>query len=248
MSSASKNAENKSPLIFIHGFRGAPLGLQELASQFPNYTVHIPAIPPFAGAPTLAAYTPEAYAAYIADFIKQKRLKKPVLIGHSMGSIIAAATAEKYPTLINSKLILLSPISVQPAKFFSWLQPLVTILPNRLIGWVSTLYLFVPRHQRHLYRQTLRTTYACGQKLNSSRDILAATQFSTTFSVASFDTTKQNLLFIAGAKDRLVPPAKTKQVAKQLKATAKFIPHAGHLLNYERPHQTARLIQDFLKT
>ena len=119
-------------LILLHGFRGAPQGLAIIADDLraAGYTVQTPPVPPFAGAPALSAYTPDTYADYFAHYLKAQPFQRPVIIGHSMGSIVAAALAERYPELIHHQLILLSPISVQPSRILASLTNLPDYLPG----------------------------------------------------------------------------------------------------------------------
>ena len=127
-------------LILLHGFRGAPQGLATIADDLraAGYTVQTPPVPPFAGAPALSAYTPDTYADYFAHYLKAQPFQRPVIIGHSMGSIVAAALAERYPELIHPKLILLSPISVRPSRFFARLTILPAYLPAGLTDFITT--------------------------------------------------------------------------------------------------------------
>lgn len=162
-----------------------------------------------------------------------------------MGSLIAAATAAKYPHLLGPKLILLAPISVRPNRFFAALQPLVTVLPNRLIGYITTKFLFVPRHNRSLFQEALRTTYACSAHYLSRSAVAQAAHFSTQHSISDFPS-PQTTYLIAGATDRLIPATKTRQLAAQLHAHLHFVPNTGHLLNYEDPAATARAIRSAL--
>ena len=112
----------KPDVILVHGFRGSPLGLKTIADDLhqAGFTVHLPAVPPFAGSPALEKYTPHAYADFLAHYIREHQLSRPILVGHSMGSVVVSATAKFHPELINSKLILLSPISTKPAKPNVW--------------------------------------------------------------------------------------------------------------------------------
>lgn len=57
----------------------------------------------------------------------------------------------------------------------------------------------------------------------------------------------QKTLIIAGEKDRLIPQKKTLALVQQLQAELRLIPNSGHLHNYEKPHETAQLILDFIK-
>ena len=237
----------ESPIILVHGLRGSPLGLREIKRDLEKvgYKVYAPAVPPFAGAKPLEAYSNETYADFLANFIKKKKLKKPILIGHSMGSIIVAVTAERYPELVGERIILMSPISTKPAKFFAALTPLSALFPARLVDYLTTRYLFVPK-DRTLFRKALAITHDCSNDHPpKKRDILASAKFSAFSSITDFDFLQKTLL-LAGETDRLIKKSATEQLAKKLGATAIFIPDSGHLHNYEKPHETATEIIRFL--
>ena len=238
---------SKPPLIFIHGFRGSPLGLQPIIDVISQeYKDFEPSIPPFAQAQPLAEYTPDTYADFIADFIKQNHLKHPILLGHSMGSIITAAVAQKYPDLINRKIFFLSPMISKPNKFISSLQPLVAYSPNSLVSLITTSYLFVPKDWQ-LFKHSLQLTKQCALKYTSKRDVSLATKFSTKYCIQDFHLPKdKELIFIAGTNDRLVKQPITKHFAKQTHGKLKLIPNTGHLVNYENPVALSQAIQECL--
>ncbi len=239
--------QKKPTLILIHGFRGSPLGLESIRQYLAKagFDVHVPPIPPFGGASPLETYTPKSYAKYIADYIRKHDLHRPVLIGHSMGSIVAAATAKFYPDLISRQLILMSPISTKPNKPIAVISPLSALAPRRAVDYTTTRFLFVP-HNRQLFRETLHATNACSNDRPPERsDVAAAAHFSAHNSISDFALT-QNILLLAGNRDRLISPRKTIQLAKQLHADLVFIPHCGHLHIYEKPLETAQAIIDFL--
>lgn len=232
----------------VHGFRGSPLGLQDISKELidANYTVFTPAIPPFGGAGPLSEYTTDQYANYLANYISDQNLQRPILIGHSMGSIIAAATAYHFPELIHQKLILLSPISDKTAKPLASISPLSAIIPRSAVDYVTTRFLFVPR-DRELLRHTLHLTHACSNDNPPKRsDIAAAARFAAHYSIADF-TLSQDILMLAGERDRIVNKRKTTQLAHDLDAELAFIPNAGHLHNYEKPHETVQKIIEFLE-
>ena len=237
----------KQPLLFIHGFRGNKLGLEELASNFPakNYDVHLINIPP-AGGKSLPEYTARHYAHFVERYIQKNKLERPILIGHSMGSIVAAAVAERYPEKIADKIVFLAPISKKPSAFFAALTPLTAILPNKLIGYITTKFLFIPNDKK-LLEKTLRTTYRCGADYTSKSDIFKAARFSVSCSISDFEF-KKDAAFISGEHDKLIPRAKTEQIASSLHAKTVYIKDSGHLLNYEEPTKTATAIKDFIKS
>lgn len=239
----------KPALVLVHGFRGAPVGLSAIAQELraQGYQVFVPAIPPFAGTKALAEYTPEAYADYLATYIREQELARPILIGHSMGSVICAATAKKYPKLVNKKLILLSPIAGKTNRFFASIAPLSALLPRRLVDYITTKYLFVPNN-RDLWRATLAITHACtAEQPPKRRAAIAAATCAAKYTVEdALPTGNQAVLLLAGVKDRLVPQKRTRQLAKILNAEIVFLDGAGHLHNYEKPKETAAAILKFL--
>lgn len=238
----------KPAVILVHGFRGSPLGLEAIAEKLrqAGFEVHIPAVPPFAGSPTLSQYKPREYADFLADYIRKHRLSRPILVGHSMGSVVVSATAKFHPELVHKKLILLSPISTKPARPFALISPLAAIVPRPVVDYLTTRFLFVPK-DRELFKQTMEITHACSEDQPPTRSaIAAATRFSTDYCIYDF-LPQQDTLIIAGAKDRLISQKPTRALAEKIQAQLQFIPNSGHLHNYERPHETAQLILDFIK-
>lgn len=245
MNTTAKQKGTKPPLIFIHGLRGSSLGLAEIASHFPDYKVFSPDLPPFGKSRPLNSYTADTYAKFIADFITAHQLDRPILIGHSMGSIITAATATKYPHLINQKLIFLSPISTKPSKFFATLQPLSVILPSHLVDYISTRFLFIPRDKK-LFKDALQLTHQCAKTYLPRRHIYKSVNFSAKNCISDFAFKNESIL-IAGEHDRLIPQHKTSSLAKKRGFKTIFIPDSGHLINYEVPAEVATAIRDFIE-
>lgn len=242
------NRERHSPpLLFIHGFRGNHFGLSEIIKKIESqgFLVYCPDIPPAFNTqdetlPKLASFTAEGYATWVADYILNKKLDRPILIGHSMGSIIAAATAEKYPNLINDKIFFLSPISTPTPRFLQFIIPLIAFLPNRLVGYIVTKYLIGSIGKPQL-QKILQTTYLCANKFTNRQDEIQAAKFSVRHSISDFNF-KKTTFFIAGIEDKLNQPAQTKRTAAKLQGKTYFIKKSGHLINYEVPNKLADLI------
>lgn len=256
------NLPQKPALILVHGFRGSPLGLAAIAKTLRQngYAVHTPALPPFAGAklhPTTLTsktsknqnkhrrltYSPTDYADYLRHYIETQNLTQPVLIGHSMGSIVVTAAARQYPKLVNQKLILLSPISTKPPRLISAISPLANYLPRKIVDYITTKFLFVP-HDKKLFRKTLDLTHQCSNDQPPSKsELSAAMKFSTSYSIADFlEDMQKDISIIAGERDRLIGQKATCKLANRYHAKVNFIPHSGHLHNYEKPTETAELI------
>lgn len=245
----SRPIQKKPPIVLIHGLRGAPAGLESTANQLreAGYTVYTPAIPPFAGAGELSLYTPESYSDYLKAYLIKNKIKQPVLVGHSMGSIIVSAFAERYPELIDTRIILLSPIANQPAFFFRVISPLAAIVPRRIVDYLTTKFLFIPK-DRAKFREAMQVTNLCSNDHPPKAPTIAkSTKFSVTYNISSFDLSKLQVALIAGEKDRLVGKKNIERLAKELPAKVWFIANSGHLHNYEEPVRTAELILSFLE-
>lgn len=247
-----KKSDQKPPILLVHGFRGNHLGLAEFQKllEAEGYQVFNPDIPPAFNTqdetlPIFTDFTKDGYADFIANYILDKHLDHPILIGHSMGSILAAAAAEKYSHLIHDKIFFLSPIATHPPKFILPLIPLMALVPNKFIGYVCTEFLITSAH-RPKKRQILDLTYKCSRKITSVRDEISAAFFSMSHSISDFNFKKQ-AYFIAGSKDRMSPSRKVREIAEKFHAEVNFIPQTGHLINYEVPEKIAELVLPKLK-
>ena len=77
--------KEKPALLFVHGFRGNHFGLEEVITKFKDlgYPVYVPDIPPAFNTqseklPTLKNFTAEGYATWIADYILDNNLDRPI--------------------------------------------------------------------------------------------------------------------------------------------------------------------------
>ncbi len=101
----------KPTIIFVHGFRGTHYGLLDVASRLEDdFTILAPDIPGSGTEPELDHKTLDGYAEWLHQYIKNRRLKQPYIVGHSMGSIIVSHFIERYPDDVAHKVVLMSPI------------------------------------------------------------------------------------------------------------------------------------------
>ncbi|MBR2997173.1 alpha/beta hydrolase [Candidatus Saccharibacteria bacterium] len=245
--------KQRPTVLLLHGFRGTSEGLEDVAKALKKQglEVAIPDLPPFGKAGAMAEYTPETYADYVNNYIKKQKLKKPILVGHSMGSIVAAAAAAEYTQVIADKLVLLAPISARPARVFTSLAPLIAIAPSDLVTLVCTLYL-KNTNDWDKFWEMLAVSCLSGRKFASRGDVRKVAKFSMKYKVGDFKF-KQQTLLLAGDKDHLIKKAKTEKLATELekrgvKCKTEFLPREGHLLNYEVPELVAQKIAEFVKS
>lgn len=98
---------NGKPMILIPGLASAGEVWHTTAEHYrANYQCHILTLSGFAGQPAVntTAFTDTAMQA-IADYIKTEKLDRPVIVGHSLGGVIALKLAINAPELIGQIII-----------------------------------------------------------------------------------------------------------------------------------------------
>src|SRR5690606_26331494 len=113
---ARASAFSTTPVVLIHGFRGDHHGLELIAHDLRRRDVWVPDLPGFGRTPPpardldLDAFT--AYIRAVCSACEAATGQRPLLAGHSFGSVLVAHAVAQDP-VISASLALLSPI-VQP--------------------------------------------------------------------------------------------------------------------------------------
>lgn len=237
---------NKIDLLLIHGFYGDSSGLKKLAKLFPknDYNIYCPNLPPSHGL-RLPKYNTKNYNTFLYDYIAKHNLKNPILIGHSMGSILASNFARLHPNLVHKKVILLAPISHKPNFFFKLLQPLIIFFPNSLNAFLTTLFLSYPKTIKNI-KSNLSLSIPSAKQNHSKLGILKSASFSSSHTIFPLSTVN-DFLIINGDKECLINNKKTTQQLKSYKnVTLKTIKNTGHVLIFEKPNQVFNEIISFI--
>lgn len=103
--SVTKSGNGKQAILFIPGFASSGDVWNETVVDLKNnYTCYVLTMAGFAGVPPQIDPSFENWKTHIARYIEDKKLEKPIVIGHSMGGGLALAIASDYPDLV-SKII-----------------------------------------------------------------------------------------------------------------------------------------------
>jgi pimeloyl-ACP methyl ester carboxylesterase len=96
-----KQGDKGPPLIFIPGLAsGTWTWKDEAARLAKSHPVYLLSLPGFDGRPPVAGTTLESLQADLQKLIEGQRLRKPVLIGHSLGGTLSLAFAADHSDLI----------------------------------------------------------------------------------------------------------------------------------------------------
>ena len=265
----------------MHGFRGDHHGLARIIEQLPQYTLIVPDLPgfgastPFSGVSTHgapngvpAAGSPRHDVAGYGEVIDALRGQlelgpETILLGHSFGTIVAAAYLSRHPGAFG-QLVLINPIC-EPALQGS--QALMSraagayyaagarlpaalgepLLRSRLVTDAMSLamlkstdratraYVF-DQHRRYFSGFTSRSTL---------REAYGASITATVGEVAA--RINEPTLLVVGERDELGSVAAQRSLARTFpRATMRVIADVGHLIHYEKAPEAAALIAGFL--
>lgn len=101
-----KSGSGNRTIVLIPGFACSGKVWEETKSMYEkNFTCYTLTMAGFADAAPAPNPNFENWKTEIANFIKAKNIKKPILIGHSMGGGLAMALAADYPELIEKIVV-----------------------------------------------------------------------------------------------------------------------------------------------
>jgi pimeloyl-ACP methyl ester carboxylesterase len=253
-------------LIFIHGYRGNHHGLEAIAGALPDFNIVIPDLPGFGlSAPFANQHTVDAYVNWLNAFIKhvsseQKLASKPVLVGHSFGSIISAACAAKSNQI--SRLILINPVSApalegpkaamtELVKLMFWLSgvlPLKTGLAL-LKSWpmVRGMSIVMTKSWNREMRQWVHAQHDANFNDFANRRVaIEGYNASISHNVGEYapSFTAPTTLII-GSKDDITSVKQQEAMAANISAdwTLTNLRGVGHLTHYEKPFEVAAAIR-----
>jgi pimeloyl-ACP methyl ester carboxylesterase len=252
-------------IIAVHGFRGEHHGLEPVIANLHGIRVFNPDLPGFGESTPMtdASQDVEGYGRWLSEFVTALGLPgRPVILGHSFGSIVTAAAVAN--GLATPALILINPIAAPalegPKAFVSRLTALYyrigAALPNSLgYAWLGSPIItrFVTQQMTVTKDRGLRrwihyqhTTYF---SRFSDRDTLSnAFVASTIHYVQEYATAiPVPTLLIAAEKDQITKVADEQKLADTLPdGELHVIDDVGHLIHYERPREAADLIEKFV--
>lgn len=264
-----------SPVVLVHGFRGDHHGLALIAHELRDRDVWVLDLPGFGAAPPptsgldLAAFT--AHIRALCTACEAASGLRPVLVGHSFGSVLAAHAFAQDPD-IASGLGVLSPI-VRPAlagsaRILTRLTRLYyaagSALPERLGSRLLAHPLIVRAMSEVMATSTDRTTRRFIHDQHARhfsdyadrRSLAQAYRVSTEHTVAEVSArlaaAGRPVLVVAGDDDLIAPLEAARGFAADLRdhgvpVDEHTLTGAGHLLHYERPAAVARAIEEFVR-
>lgn len=254
-------------IVFIHGYRGNHHGLEAIAGALEDFQVIIPDLPGFGESTEFpGTHSIDAYSNWVHEFLAALKLpQKPILLGHSFGSIICSSFAAKHSDEIEL-LVLENPVSAPALKgpnapitkiaqtFFT----LAGSLPLKQGEWllkswpmVRGMSIIMTKSWSRPLRAWVHAQHDANFNDFASRRVaIEGYTASISHNVSDYAAEFKNpTLLIIGDKDDITSPKQQFEMAKMIS-----IPHVishhmsvGHLTHYEIPNEVADDIRQFVK-
>ncbi len=263
-----KEGKGDKTLLFLHGLSSNAdawsKNIKALSSSYTCVAVDLPGHGK-TSKPQLA-YTPTFFADIVYEFIKKKKLKNVILVGHSMGGQASIKLATMHPEAVQ-KLILIAPAGLE--KFTkeqgNILKSVFTVevVKNTTDEQIKKNYALNFFEQpaavskmikdRIQIKQTADFSAHCNAIVKSVNGMLDDPVHD------DLEKISQKTLVVFGEKDMLIPNKylhpnltiqKVGDVAKnKIKNVAvRYIENCGHFAQFEKPKKVNLLIQEFVES
>ncbi len=231
------------PVILLHGSGGNhmawPLEMRRVRGQ----RVFSLDLPGHGQSTNPASLSVLSIVKSLRQFIQDMNFFKVVLIGHSLGGILAIQYAARYPESVKGLMVLAcgSQFSI-PASLWNNLQN--SNGKSQFIEQFSQLSFQpdFPQSQRNKILEPLK-------KMRLSlltADLTICSKFNAQKDLSPIELP---VSIIGGAGDQITPPGTVRQLSQYLSnSTVKIMRKCGHMLIYEKTTQISQLMRDFLNT
>ena len=200
-----------------------------------------------------SGYSMPNQARLVSQALDQLGVKRAIVAGHSLGGVVATALVEQDPTRVNGVVIVDSPPNKDAAElpFLARLgfvpvlgEAIQRVVPDGVVkdnlAKAFAPGFDVPDQFVKDFRKMTYTSY------DHSHD--ASGDFNQQRAVADrLAKARKPLLVIFGSEDDLVDPKTASEYSKVPGSSVTLVPNAGHTPMFEKPAQTAALIQDFAR-
>ncbi len=237
MKSDTTHLKQKTPLVFLHGWKQDKQTWNTVISHLEaEFACYAPDLPGFGARPKPEnSWSIPQYAEWVQQYCNEHSIKNPVLIGHSFGGRVAIVLATEMK--LSGLVLYATPGLPQPlSRFTSLAQALHHALKKTAIPFDKT------------------KTFKKIRDRFRSADYLESDQLQQIFlNVVNFDLTPYfdqitaSTLLLWGEKDTEVPLTVARAMEQMIPETRlQIIPHASHFAHRENPSLFAGIIRNFV--
>ena len=203
-----------------------------------NLTLWLLDLPGFGRSdPPPQTWTLENYAEEIAKFIKDQKIKKPVLLGHSFGGSVVIKLTSKYPNLV-SKLILEASSGIRPKptllnRAYSLIAKTLKLFPN-LLNFKERI--------RNWFYKMIGSDYLTTDLLKKTFQKVIRQDLSEEAKKIDRET-----LIIWGEDDKTLPLEQGEKLYQLIKnSRLEVLENCGHAPHIKNPYLFTNYVKDFI--
>lgn len=261
---ATSSPAKAKDILLVHGYRGDHHGLESFAGALEDFNVYAPDIPGFGiSDPLKVEHTLDNYVAWLIEFVAAIKLKKPIAVGHSFGTLMVSSAQSQQKLF--SALVCINPVAggltkgvsrilMNGVKGYYWLAhnmptPIgMRMLKTRLL--VDSMSAYTTKSKDKALRKWIVGQHR--QHFNS----FANSHVVWESYVASISNTMQPyvknidvpVFLVAAELDEVTPVEAVITLSKTMKNAKIYeIKNCGHLVHYEVAEKTVNEIRAFIK-
>jgi len=229
------------PIILIHGAGGNHLYWPPGIRRLPGYRIFSLDLPGHGKSPGRGRQSIDAYADDIFKWMQEIKINRAVIIGHSMGSLIAIRLALKYPDIVMGLGLIGSGVSlrVHPDLLDSTSSP--TTFDNAAA--TITKMSFSPGAPDRLVELATERMLETRQSVLHG-DLCACDDFDETAQISNIN---QPTIIICGIDDRMTPVRYSHYLSNKIQnSELEIIQDAGHMVMIEQPQAVGFAINKYM--
>ncbi len=227
------------PIVYVHGNFASHHWFDEVIDikGFKTYALDLPN---FGDSDGIEKISIEAYAEYLWKFIKALKIKKPILVGHSLGGAVVLKCAIDHSKEL-SALMLVDPAPANGLKTPEQNYPILKSLKRRADLLERSLMEVMPTKKSAARRLTKEALKMKPKAFTENAKALERYDYSDELSKLTLPV---KILF--GALDPIVPRAALEEMAKKIpNAEFNVIEGVGHSLMVENAKKFKEMVEDF---
>ena len=243
------NLPARPAIVFIHGALNdhSVWSAQAEALSAQGYQVLAPDLPGHGGTPGPALATVEAMADWLLAWLDAAGVARVLLAGHSLGSLIALAAAQRAPARVAGLALLgtAAPMKVADALLATALADQDSAIAM-VAQWSHAADAAEVEHAAALQaqsRQLMARVAAAGPAALLHTDLAACKAYAGGAQAAADAACP--VLFILGRGDRMTPPRAAKTLTEAVRHGTIVEVDAGHAMMAEQPAAVAHALLAF---
>ncbi len=250
------------PVVLIHGHATSHFTWRhQVAALQRDFQVFAPDLLGFgrSSKPRDVAYNVEIWTAQITDFIRSVIQRPVLLVGNSLGGLIAAHIADRHPALV-SKLVLIASAgassywqsSLVNFPFLLMRTPVVgrtlfdTLVQQRFVEWNIRHRLYA--NPAAVTPEVIAHYQECFFAPDNREIVFEVTKqfYDFVMDDAMARRIAHPTLLLWGERDTFVPPIRGRQLVRVMpRARLEVLPQASHCPHEDQPEQVNALLQTF---